>query len=173
MPTSPENLDPRALVAIFYENPSALGELSAVEPGDLPDAYRRLLVHEEHMTVAMEACYESLVDVDTHYARKILLRRQTDGAVVQFGIMRVNLTLLADDVCAEIRQATRPLGRILVRHNLMRTVHLDQLWKVSPGDDLRQLFNVSDLRPTYGRSAGIDIDGVPAVEVLEIAAPLV
>ena len=145
----------------------------------MPDVYQRLLVHEEHMTVAMEAFHESLVDVDvletnvtsTHYARKILLRRQTDKVVVQFGIMRVNLTLLDDDVRREIQQQQRPLGRILVRHNLMRTIHLCELWNVVPGDDLQRHFAIGPTDQTYGRTAAIAMGGAPAVEVLEIVAP--
>lgn len=181
MPISSPNPDLATLVALFFADPALLGQLTLVAPDQVPDAYRRLLVHEEHMTVAMEAFHESLVDVDvldikeseTYYARKILLKRRTDGATVQFGIMRVNLTLLDDDVRGEIRQQRRPLGRILVRHNLMRTVHLSELWKVMPGIELQRHFEIGSTEQTYGRTAAIALHDVPAVEVLEIVAPSV
>ncbi|MEK6247376.1 MAG: hypothetical protein N2C12_04305 [Planctomycetales bacterium] len=167
------------MTSLFYADPSALGTLSSVPPDQVPEPYRRLLVHQEHMTVAMEACHESLVDVEvldtnitaTHYARKILLRKQTDSSVVQFGIMRVDLTLLSEDVRAEIEKQQRPLGRILVRNNVLRTVHLSQLWKVTPGTDLQKLFNI-EANEIFGRTAAIDLEEKPAVEVLEIVAPL-
>ena len=167
------------LVALFYDDVSTLGELAEVPRDALPDVYQRLLVHEEHMTVAVEAYHESLVDVevretkltDTHYARKIILRRQSDRGVVQFGIMRVNLGCLSDTVRAEIEKQERPLGRILVRHNILRTIHLDRLWKVLPGRDLCALLELDAPRETYGRSATINLDGLPAVELLEIVAP--
>ena len=118
------------LLGLFYDDPGLCGELLSVESDLVPSEYRRLLAHNEHMTVAMEAHHESLVDVeileslqDKHtYARKILLRRQKDAAVVQFGILRLDLALLEDAVRDEILSGKRPLGRILVRHNVMRSV---------------------------------------------------
>ena len=172
--------DLATLVGLFYESPVELGELIETPASDVPREYARLLVHEEHMTVAMEAYHESLVDVevlqtavtDTHYARKIVLRRQSDRAVVQFGIMRIRLAGLEDDVRRDIEGQKRPLGRILVRHNILRTIHLDRLWRVTPGKELGKLFGLAQPRVTYGRTAGIDLDGNPAVELLEIVAPL-
>ena len=153
--------------------------MSPIETAEVPQAYRRLLVHEEHMTVAMEAHHESIVDVEVlqtrvtgdQYARKILLRRQSDQKVVQFGILRLNLSLLTDEVRSEIEQQIRPLGRILVRHNVMRSVHLDRLWRVILGKDLQQHFQTNVEHEAYGRTAAIDLGGRRAVEVLEIVAP--
>ncbi|MGB6041804.1 MAG: hypothetical protein WBF93_01490, partial [Pirellulales bacterium] len=95
--------DVNDLISVFYEDPATLAQLTEVEREDLPAEFQRLLVHQEHMTVAIEAFHESLVEVDvldrqkteTHYARKILLRRQSDNAVVQFGIMRVAVDCLS------------------------------------------------------------------------------
>ena len=91
------------LIRVFYDDPSVLGEFQQMDSDDLPAEYQRLLVHQEHMTVAMEAFHESLVEVDalqlkktaSHYARQIVLRRQRDGEIVQFGIMRVLATTFA------------------------------------------------------------------------------
>ena len=79
------------LLHLFYEDPGYCGELTAIDREQVPRDYRRLLAHNEHMTVAMEAHHESLVDVEilesrqekSSYARKILLRRQRDAAVVE------------------------------------------------------------------------------------------
>ena len=165
-----------ALVQLFFDDVAELGSFDQVESADVPVPYDSLLVHEEHMTVAMEAHHESLVDVDvlesrltdTHYARKILLRRQSDRAVVQFGIMQILLADLSDDLRTEITSQRRPLGRILVRHNVMRTLHLERLWKVNPGAELQARFGRGDSAPTYGRTASIDFSGKPTVYVLEI-----
>ncbi len=172
--------DIHELIQLFYDDSSVLGEFCEVDSGQLPDEYQRLLVHHEHMTVAMEAYHESLVDVDvlqlnktdTHYARQIVLRRQSDGEIVQFGIMRVALGCLSDPIRAEIELQQRPLGRILVRHNVLRTVHLCQLFRVIPHAELCRLFRIDQPLPTYGRTAGIELNGQPAIEVLEIPAPL-
>src|SRR5262249_47678713 len=151
-----------------------LGRFTRVQADEMPDEYQRLLVHQEHMTVAVEAYHESLVSVDvlgtnvtpTHYARQILLRRQNDRVVVQYGIMRVSLACLSPDVRSEIEAQRRPLGRILVRHNVLRTIHLHALWRVEPAAELCRYFGLDQPVVTYGRTAGIELDGTPSVEVL-------
>ena len=170
----------QSLVDLFYDSPETLGIFTEAANDQVPESYARLLVHKEHMTVAMEAFHESLVDVEVletridedHYSRKILLHRQSDGQTVQYGIVRIHLARLAPEVRAEIEQQHRPLGRILVRHNLLRTIHLDQLWRVMPGEELCRLFKLKEPRVTYGRTARIDLDGEPAIELLEIVTPL-
>ena len=69
---------------------------------------------EEHMTVTVEEFHHSPVDVVLakktvlpHYARKILLSRQTDGRVVQFGIVRLNFSYLAPEVQWRSKTAVR------------------------------------------------------------------
>ncbi|HEX4149296.1 MAG TPA: hypothetical protein VHY20_09925, partial [Pirellulales bacterium] len=106
------------------------------------------------------------------YARKILLTRQRDARVVQFGIMRINFRYLESEVQSEIQREATPLGRILIEHNVLRRVRLAGLWQVSPGEDLQSLFGLDQPRLTFGRTAMIECNGEPAVELLEIVAPL-
>ena len=97
-----------------------------------PPVYRDLLVHTNHMTVTVEEHYGSLVDVQvlstlvtqTHYARAIFLTRQSDGAAVLFGIPRVNFAYLDPQVRSEIESQSAPLGRILIKHNVLREIRL-------------------------------------------------
>ncbi len=167
------------LLHLFYDDLRLCGTLRAVDCEEVPSSYRRLLAHNEHMTVAMEAHHESLVDVEVletrqekqNYARKILLRRQKDTGIVQYGILRLDLTLLEDAVRDEILSEKRPLGRILVRHNVMRAVRLETLWHVELGTELATYFNTSSGISTYGRTATIELNGKNAVEVLEIVLP--
>ena len=105
------------------------------------------------------------------YARKIVLRREKDRAVVQFGLLCVNLALLGDTVRDEILEQRRPLGRILVRHNVMRSVSLLGLWHVTMEAELKTVFSPTEAKATFGRTASIELDGKKAVEVLEIVAP--
>jgi len=168
------------LLKLFHASGESLGQFLPVAAAEMPAEYRCLLDHQEHMTVAVEAFHESLVSVqvlDTHvtpahYARQILLRRQTDGAVVQYGIMRVALDCFSPEVRGEIETQRRPLGRILVRHNVLRTIQVHGLWQVQPGPELCRFFDLDPPQITYGRTAGIDLDRTSAVEVLEIVAPI-
>jgi chorismate-pyruvate lyase len=169
----------KALAALFYPQLGELGEFERAEPPEMPPLYRSLLDHQNHMTVTVEQHHGSSVDVRViqtsisghHYARKILLARQSDGRVVQFGIMRLDFNCVNAEVRQQVESQQIPLGRILIEHDILRVIHLRRLWKVTPGPDLQKLFGISSPLTTYGRTAAIDFDGAPAVDLLEIVAP--
>ncbi len=167
------------LVALFYDAPSQLGRFTEAAVDDVPPVYQRLLAHNHHMTVTVEQRHGSLVNVRVlaakrdgrYYSRKILLERQSDGRVVQFGIVRLDFGFLSPAVQSEIESQSTPLGRILIQHNVLRQVELFKLWRVAPGPDLQQMFGIDDRAITYGRTALIHCDNQPAIELLEIVTP--
>ncbi|QDT01150.1 hypothetical protein [Adhaeretor mobilis] len=164
------------LVELFYDTPAALGLFSSVEADDLPETFRSLLAHNDHMTVTLEAWHNSLVDVRVQrehsegdvYARESLLARQRDGGIVQYGIMRIDLAGLPEIVRLEIESQALPLGRILIRHHVLRAVELIGLWRVNPSEILRSKLKAPEGAAVYARSARILVEGTPAVELLEI-----
>ena len=168
------------LARIFFPTLDALGRFTVCEAESMPSEARQLLAHEKHMTVTVEAFHHCLVDVEVvdrrwdppYYAREILLRRQTDRAVVQFGVVRIDFNFLDEATQAEIRSESTPLGRILIAHNILRRVRLLGLWRIEPGPELLRCFNLAEPRTIYGRSAVIDCNGQSAIELLEIIAPL-
>lgn len=168
------------LISLFFPRPDPLGRFSAVSSDEMPATYRELLDHEHHMTVTVENFHRSPVDVQVlqkvktakHYARMILLRRQSDQQVVQFGIVRLTLAMLSDPVRREIEAEQTPLGRVLIQHDVMRRIRLSQLWRVAPGPDLCYWFSLAAPVETFGRTAMIDCDGEPAIELLEIVTPV-
>ncbi len=172
-----DQAQPGSLIALFFEQEQQFGDLVPVGEQELSPEYRSLLAHHDHMTVTQEAWHNSLVDLhaiteradEDFYARESLLQRQRDGAVVQYGIMRIALAGLPEIVRLEILSRALPLGRILIRHHLLREVELHQLWRVNSGERLRSLLHLPPDKPAYARSAGILVDGKPAVELLEVA----
>jgi chorismate-pyruvate lyase len=169
----------KALANLFYLSLDELGQFEEAAPDDLPDNARNLLWHDEHMTVSVEAFHDSAVDVrvlnthvtPTHYSRRILLSRKSDGGVVQFGIVRLNVDFLGARVREEIECQQTPLGRILIKHNVLRHVRPLSLWRILPGPDLRELFGLGENQICFGRTALIYCNGLPAVELLEIVTP--
>ena len=163
-------------MSLFYPDTWQLGQFQEVAPSQLPADYSTLLNHDEHMTVTVETFHDSLVNVEVletqidevHYARKILLVRQSDKKVVQFGIVRLRFDFLDPQIQAAIEEQQTPLGRILIQHNVLRQVQLATLWHIETGDDLSQLLQVPSGSETYGRTALIYCNGEPAVELLEI-----
>jgi len=168
--------DLQELVGLFYETASELGEFEEVSASELPPNYQQLLAHHSHMTVTLESFHQSLVDVrvlqaevaESHYSRLIVLNRQSDQRPVQLGIVRLHRSFLGDDVFAEIAAQKEPLGRILIRHDVLRQVKLLSLWRVQMGPALKDALDQPDLPICYGRTALIYCNGAPAVELLEI-----
>jgi hypothetical protein len=169
------------LASLFAPFPPAddFPDYTLVPPDEVPEPYRGLLVHDQHMTVTVEAFHGDLVDVrvlarrhlgDT-YARKILLALQKTGRVVQFGIMRIDLGLCSLPVRAAIVEAQTPLGRILIEHDVLRRIEPTAFMRIHGGPAQLRWFGLQREQPLYGRLAFIHCDGRPAVELLEVVAP--
>src|SRR5437764_9172190 len=115
------------------------------------------------MTVTVEEHHGDLVNVrvlarrrdEDAYARKILLALQKSGRVVQFGIMRIQFRHCSRAVKDEIVSEATPLGRILIRHNVLRRIEPTAYLRVIPGPGMAKWFGLDRPRPTYGRLAYI------------------
>ena len=177
-PTESPQVDLAELVHLFFpESLSAVGAFHEVEEAQLPGDANRLLNHCEHMTVTVENFHGGEVDVkvlaeldsdETHYARKILLTRKSDGGVVQYGIVRLDMTTLPEDVQGKIRERQIPLGRILISHDVMRSVRLAKLYRIEAGSELAEHFGAASGSDIFGRTAWMYCNGKPAIELLEI-----
>ncbi len=145
----------------------------------VPEPYRSLLVHDQHMTVTMEAFHGKPVYVrvlqrhrsGSWYARKILLFLVGTERVVQFGIVRINLNVCSREVRRAILEESAPLGRILIRHNILRRIEPLSFLRISTRGELGKLFRLDQPAMTYGRLALIHYEGHPAVELLEVPTP--
>lgn len=167
----------RLLLAFFGE--SRLPQCSEVEPEDIPQPYRRLLVHDGHMTVTLEEHHQSPVLVEPYvvhrqgdlYGRLIDLRAKATDTVVMTGILLFNLSICGREVRDLIVGEQVPLGRILIEHKILRRVTTETFLRVSADDPLAKRFGLLEPVAVYGRLATIFYEGRPAVDLLEIVRP--
>ena len=151
-----------------------------VPAAELPEPYHGLLAHAHHMTVTVEEFYGGPVDVRVlavahagdDYAREILLALRETGRVVQFGIVRIDLAALSPTVRAEIVGRRTPLGRVLIQHDVLRTIEPTGFFRVRLDPVMAGWFGCPAGAVTYGRIGVITADGRPAVRVAEILAPV-
>jgi hypothetical protein len=169
------------LFAVFSDS-ADVPVFDTVAPEQVPEPYAGLLVHNHHMTVTMEEYYHDRVKVqilerlvgDDWYARRILLVCQGNGKVVQFGLPIIKLSYCSEPVRAAILEGKTPLGRILIEHSVLRRIEPTQFLKIHPGPATISWFGPERGRlVTYGRLGVIFCDEQPAIEVLEIVAPVV
>jgi chorismate-pyruvate lyase len=132
------------------------------------------------MTVTVEQFYRSPVDVrvlacrrsGNEYSRKILLTTRTAGKVVQFGLVRINLGVCPEVVRNEIVEGNTPLGRVLIRHDMLRRIEPVAFLRVPLASAMADWFAVDAGTISYGRLGVIYTGDRPVVEVLEILAPV-
>jgi hypothetical protein len=164
----------------FYDQPIGHSQLGVFEPiASVPSPYDQLLDHHAHMTVTVESHYGQPVDVHVHrhhrhgdwYAREITLVTEKSRQIVQYGIVRLDVSKLDPKVWRQIENQNTPLGRVLIDNDVLREVELCGLWRVKAGPSLGGLMHlrVGDL--LYGRTALIHCHGAPAIELLEIVSP--
>ena len=132
------------------------------------------------MTVTVEAHYGGAVDVqvqaclrnEDEYARKILLKLHEGGKPVQFGLVRIDLGVCTEAVRNEIVEGKTPLGRVLIQHDMLRRIEPTAYLKVTLGPTMAAWLGTTSGTETFGRLGVIYTGNQPAVEVLEILAPL-
>lgn len=170
-----------ALAALCDGLPDAAGvapPFEETDPAHMPPLFRKLLAHQDHMTTALETHYERPVELRVladhqagdSYSRSILLTLRGTEQVVEFGIARMDLRFNGTAVKAEILQRRRPLGDILIRHDVLRRV--EPMWYVRFANGCPWLdhFGPGAVTEAYGRLAIIHCDHQPAIELLEIVA---
>lgn len=169
-----------ALLQLFPQPEPLIDSAEHIPSSQTPEPYKQMLVHDHHMTVTMESYHRSTVDVrvlnqhlhDDIYSRKIVLLKSGTDQVVQFGIVRFKFQYVTDDVRAEILAGETPLGRVLINHNVLRHIDLGAILQVTAGPGLASLLQMPRGETTYGRLATIFCNHRPAVDLLEISAPL-
>ena len=177
MLTTTPTLDP--LYRLFPDS-SDRPAVVEVEAERVPEPYHRLLVHTHHMTVTVEEFYGGPVDVKVvacrrhgdEYARKSLLALHEGGKIVQFGLVRIDLGACSQAVRDAIVEGKTPLGRVLIQHNMLRRIEPTSYLRVKLASRMAEWFGVVEGGETYGRLGVIYTGDRPAVEVLEILAPI-
>lgn len=152
--------------------------IEEIPASSVPEPYHRLLVHTHHMTVTVEEFYGVPVQVRVlavkkrglDYARKILLL--AGNHVVQFGLVRIDLSVCLENIRQAILAQTVPLGRILIEHNMLRRIEPQAYLRVTLSAAMAEWFGVEVGSRSYGRVGVIYSGERPVVHVLEILAPI-
>lgn len=167
----------RLLLAYFGE--ANVPKCEAIPPEVVPEPYRHLLVHHNHMTVTLEEHHGEKVRVVPYvvhrhgalYGRKLDLITEQSNKIVMTGLMLFNFSFCDDHVRDLIIEQKTPLGRILIENNILRRVSTGSYLRFAPEDAFVARFNLSTPQPAYGRLATIFCDEQPAVDLLEIVTP--
>ncbi|MCY2975080.1 MAG: hypothetical protein NTW52_10500 [Planctomycetota bacterium] len=175
----PPIVDLAQLIQLVDPDMDQLGSFKRCDSLDLPQPYKQLLSHNEHMTVTVEAFHLCRITVEVlqswtdgnFYIREILLRRESDQEIILYGVVRLRLDSLEESPRNAILSESIPLGRVLIEHNVLRNVELVELWKIAVGPRLATHFSCPEGTTTFGRTAMIYFHNQPALELIEIVRP--
>jgi len=167
----------RLLLAFFGEG--ALLDCEVVDAEQVPDPWHRLLVHDNHMTVTLEARWGQAVEVVPYevrrsgdlYGRKLDLVAVRDRRIVMTGIMLIDLRVCTDAVREAILAESVPLGRILIDNGILRRITSETFLHLGASDPLVARFGLAEASGAWGRLATIFWGDKPAVDLLEIVRP--
>ncbi len=146
-----------------------------VQGTSMPNDLRARLDHTRHMTqehqrrnpggVALEIL--ALDEQGDDYLREVLLRRSSDGEVLQYAILSVDKAALPAPVAKGLRDARIPFGQVLADHHVARDLEVLSLLEASVSREFHRIVN--DCSPAYyGRRILIRCNGKPAISVLEL-----
>lgn len=153
-------------------------EAEILAPGEVPAPFDSLLVHESHMTTVLEKYYGRALRLEvvedrlfgSVYARKILLSLADSNFVVEVGAVRIHLQHTADAVREAILRRERPLGEILISHQVLRRIEPKWFLRFQGFAPIVSAFDRPMVAPVYGRVGIIHCDGEPAIELLEVVS---
>lgn len=151
-------------------------EIQIVPEGRLPDAFGRLLAHTHHMTPTLKAYHGGDVALKIirealegdWYRRHIVLTAPTTVGVVEVGLVRIHMTMLAAAVQRDILHRRTPLGDILLQHRVMTQVKPLRFLRWDGRSEIVHPFGAGGAGRFYGRLAVIYCDGQAALELLEV-----
>lgn len=153
-----------------------IAECDVISPDAIPTPADALLVHHNHMTVALEGYYGKPVQVNVLderntgdiYTRKINLTLVGTPQIVEWGIARLHLRHLSPEVRAEVLAKQTPLGAILIQHNVHRRIKPRYFVRFPANSKVIALFDGPNPGPVYGRLGTIFCNDEPAIELLEV-----
>lgn len=165
-------------VAGLFFGPQLAIDGRPVDARDVPEPFRTLLVHHEHMTTSLERYHGGEIAVEVieeqiegdRYTRKILLCPAGTAHVVEVGVARINLRYTSPAVREEILKRESPLGDILIRHEVLRRIEPKWFFRFEGPASLLAAFDRPIVEAVYGRVGVIYCDGQPAIELLEVVS---
>jgi chorismate-pyruvate lyase len=184
--TKPESVGGRlacprflSLLARFYEGLPEPPPLDAmlVEPAEMPEPYRGLLVHENDMTPTLEAFHRERLKlrviqrrlVGETFSRHIVLVGAKSGRPVEYGAIRIQLGALDEAARREVIECRTPLGRILESHGISHKCCPGAFFRIETNDLMSQALRAPVGRRLYGRCNCLsDGEGRTIAEVVEI-----
>ena len=165
----------------FYAQ--AARPLPAIEsiPEDrVAEPYRSLLVHDQDMTPTLERFYGRRIHLellsrqqrDDFYFREVVLILDETDQPVEFGAIKMNLSMFPSAARREILEERLPLGHILAEHKIAHTSRPKAFLRIQSDDFISRALRLEGSHALFGRrNTLLDPRHFPIAEIVEILPP--
>jgi chorismate-pyruvate lyase len=165
----------------FYEDAGlALPSATRINGREMPEPYRRLLVHDRDMTPTLEAAYDRKMNLRVlkyaldHevFSRQILLIPEGSDSPVVFGAIKIYLDEFPSAARDLVLERKLPLGSILESQAIKHFSRPDAFFEVEPDAFMCRTLDVVGPAKLYGRRNVLgNSTGRKLAQVLEILPP--
>ncbi|MGD1084557.1 MAG: hypothetical protein ABSA47_07390 [Verrucomicrobiota bacterium] len=154
--------------------------ISRLQPDEVPEPYRSLLVHDRDMTSGLEAFHKRKIHIRvvarrTHgdeYFREVVLELDGSHKPVEFGASKIRLDLFDHEPREAILREVRPLGRILRAFDIQFGSRPSAYLRVAADSFIGGALRLRGRQFLFGRrNTLLDAWERPLAEVVEILPP--
>ena len=165
---------------IAFCGEGAAHALEFLQPDEMPEPYRTLLVHDTDMTGALEchrgqkmALHRVEQFIDGHkLVRHVELCGSDDGVPAEFGAIEIHLDRLEAGPRAAVLQGDVPLGSVLKQAGIEFKSRPRAYFRIKPGEAIRHSFGVPEDGWLFGRcNQLLTINDELIADVVEILPP--
>ena len=171
-----------ALLGHFYDRLGvALPRLAKLDGSEVPEPYRRLLVHSNDMTPTLERFYRRRLGLrvlrsepgEEVYRREVVLQLSGSHRPVSYGAIGIHLRHLPESARPIVLEERLPFGRILQSETIAHLSWPQAFFRLDADAHIGRLLEVPGDPVLYGRR-NVLVDGQRRLlaEVLEILAPV-
>lgn len=178
-----ENTSAFELLGPLYEKRGLpMPRIGVVQPEEMPQPYRRLLVHTEAMTPILERlCGQRLAlrvlgsNISaTTVSRQVVLTGVRDGLPVELGAIHIDLTYFGEKPRELLRQGSMPMGTLLRHFQIAYICRPALFFRVEADGLMRQALGLdSGTQSLFGRcNQMLAPDRRVMADVVEVLSPI-
>ena len=155
--------------------------VAAIRNEEMPEPYKRLLIHCHDMTSTLEGYYGKPMGITvlsrevgtSGYLREVVLSPEGDAPPVEYGVIHIHLDQLPANARRRVLQEERPLGNILSTEAVPYLSWPQSFFWVGPDSHMERVLRLPQPRILYGRR-NLLLDGNRHLlaEVIEVLAPV-
>ena len=147
---------------------------------DVPEPYRRLLVHRNDMTPTLEAFHGERIHLRVvgrrldgeDLSRQVVLTTNDSQRPVEFGAIVIHCANYPAAARAEILESRTPLGTILAKYGIQHVSCPQAFFRLTSDSAINEALGLEGPATLYGRrNVHTTLGGAVLAEVLEILPP--